>query len=148
MTELCSIDGCVKPPKLADKYCSMHRARLTRTGRFDLKTPYERLIERSKLNEETGCIEYTRYKNKHGYGRLRAGGKKVLAHRLSYEHSHGAIPDGIIICHKCDNPSCINPEHLFAGTHLDNARDAIAKGRVNPTERAKNRWIKCPTFRK
>jgi hypothetical protein len=146
--KLCALDSCNKPVKRYDKYCSMHRARLTRTGRFDKKTPHERMMDRTKECPKSECIEYAGYVNKDGYGRLRAGGDKILAHRLSYEHNVGEIPEGLLVLHKCDNPSCVNPDHLFLGTDKDNHDDAIAKGRIDPSKRAKRRWKICTTLRK
>lgn len=64
------------------------------------------------------------------YGLIRRGSKQFYAHRVSWQVHFGAIPDGLHVLHKCDNPPCIRPDHLFLGTHLDNVRDRQAKGRT------------------
>lgn len=66
-----------------------------------------------------------------GYGNFAFNGKTVKAHRYSYIITYGSIPDGMEICHTCDTPACVNPRHLWAGTHGDNVRDCISKGRGN-----------------
>lgn len=78
---------------------------------------------------ETGCWIWTGSLNKTGYGQFGVGGKAVLAHRMSYELFKGPIPKGMHILHSCDNPSCVNPDHLFLGTHQDNMDDKVAKNR-------------------
>ncbi len=85
----------------------------------------------SKPNE-VGCIEWLGYKTRGGYGCMRLGGlgtKKTTAHRIAWVLKRGGIPPEILVLHKCDNPSCVNVEHLFLGSPLDNVRDMVGKGR-------------------
>ena len=85
----------------------------------------------SIVDKETGCWNWQRYKNHDGYGYQHWGKRMQRAHRLSYEAYNGSIPKRLHILHICDNPSCVNPEHLQAGTHLENMQDMAAKGRGN-----------------
>jgi hypothetical protein len=78
----------------------------------------------------SGCREWRGAKHRQGYGQLRVGGRVQLAHRVAWEEAHGPIADGLHVCHRCDNPSCVNIDHLFLGTHLENMRDRQSKGRT------------------
>lgn len=92
-------------------------------------------------DNETGCILWTAYKDRDGYGTLGSGGKGGLAlkaHRYAWSLSNGLIPAGLLVCHTCDIPSCCSPKHLFLGTHKDNAADKVAKGRCQDQRGAKN----------
>jgi len=78
---------------------------------------------------KTPCIEAHGYRNKQGYCVKRYNGKRWFSHRLAWYLEFGPIPDGVLVCHKCDNPSCINTGHLFLGSPKDNTADRDYKGR-------------------
>lgn len=100
------------------------------------QTPEERahatFWRKVRTNARTGCWEWARSCGSSGYGSFSNPftKKKQPAHRFAYETEVGPIPDGMIICHHCDNPKCVRPEHLFLGTAADNTADMIAKGRA------------------
>jgi len=77
----------------------------------------------------TGCVEWMKSTTNQGYGRIWGNGLMLLTHRVTWELTNGPIPDGMFVCHKCDNTSCCNIEHLFLGTPKDNTTDMLAKGR-------------------
>jgi HNH endonuclease len=80
---------------------------------------------------ENGCWDWMRALNNKGYAVCYVAGRQTLAHRTSYEVSKGQIPIGVFVLHECDNPKCINPDHLFLGTQIDNMQDCKAKGRMS-----------------
>lgn len=81
------------------------------------------------VQKSEGCWEWQGVRLHHGYGALQFRGKLRKAHRLSWELHNGPIPEGLIVCHHCDNPPCVRPDHLFLGTSKDNADDKGCKGR-------------------
>jgi hypothetical protein len=80
------------------------------------------------LGDDRECWEWTRKKAR-GYGRFDVRGWPVYAHRIAWVIAFGVIPDGLYVCHSCDNPPCVNPAHLFLGTAKDNMQDKVRKGR-------------------
>lgn len=106
------------------------------------------------VDKTDDCWIWTSAIDKDGYGVFADGNRKYnKAHRFSYKLAYGVIPKGKIICHHCDNPSCVNPEHLYAGTYKDNTRDMFKRGR-NPKQDGENNhnsvlsWNKVRKIRK
>jgi hypothetical protein len=104
------------------------------TGRYHRPSLPERFDSKWKLDEATGCWLWTRAKVRrtHNYEQPIIGtwrSRTENAHRISWMLHRGDIPNGLHVLHRCDNPICVNPEHLFLGTHRDNMADMIAKGR-------------------
>lgn len=86
---------------------------------------------RVKMGKPDECWEWSKARNslKSRYGIVWWNGRKWKAHRLAFYLTHGEIDDSLLVCHKCDNPPCCNPNHLFQGTNVDNSNDKFAKGR-------------------
>ena len=98
---------------------------MSRVNKFD----DEYFAERTVTVAESGCMIWMLGTVKGGYGKVSKRGKSSVAHRESWIAKNGPIPEGMILCHKCDVPSCVNPDHLFLGTHKENSRDMVRKGR-------------------
>jgi len=110
----------------------MNKDQLSRTPKVTIpeaKAIYDRMLSRL-VQGENGCVEYSGSRTRAGYGLLTYKGKNYYAHRVAYEAKKGGIGD-LCVLHKCDNRACCNPNHLYAGTKMDNMRDMIEKGREN-----------------
>lgn len=109
------------------------------------------MISRDKyiVKRDTQCWEWKGARTKAGYGRTKYKGEAWMAHRLMYTLTNGSIPDGMVVMHQCDNPCCVNPEHLSVGTQKDNMADCKSKGRLGPRGRGNNiRPKETPTERR
>lgn len=88
-------------------------------------------IEEESLKiAKNGCWLWTKTRNSNGYGQVKIDKKHWFVHRASYTIFKGDIPCGLCVCHSCDNPSCVNPDHLWLGTRKQNSEDMVRKGRV------------------
>ncbi len=105
----------------------------------DLPVSFWQRVERPAA----GCWTWTGACNRAGYGMVRVDRRTELAHRISYELSVGPVAAGLEVCHRCDNPPCVNPDHLFMGTRQDNESDKKLKGRTSNAG-IKNPPAHCP----
>lgn len=122
-----------------------HRAHLSRAAQIRNaiynKTPPERFARWFKKSDTAdGCWEWLGHLNWKGYAEFSIDRKKWKAHRYAWFLANGAIPDGLLVLHRCDNPKCVRPDHLFLGTHADNMHDAQKKQRKYFNRRADGTW--------
>lgn len=126
---ICSITDCMRTVYVRG-LCNMHYLRLRRLGPLPPLPPRPSVSDRfwANVQQTTGCWPWTGATSR-GYGKILDHGQMKSVHRVSWELTYGSIPDGLGVLHRCDNPPCVRPEHLFLGTATDNNRDRDVKGR-------------------
>jgi hypothetical protein len=138
---VCSIDGCSGLLK-GKGYCLKHYTRMRRYGSPDIvlkkggsthdrkyKTALEKFHANYEIVTESGCWIWKGSSYRAGYGQFRYSNIIIGAHRFSFMTFKGEIPENHFVCHKCDTPSCVNPDHLFCGTVHENFKDMRIKKR-------------------
>lgn len=148
-TKKCKIDECDKNHH-AKGYCVTHYTRLRKNGDQVIHQRWakdyislEDYLNKNHRKDDGGCWLWTGSLSRRNYGFVGnfSMAKRIgmyQAHRLSFVIHKGAIPEGMFVCHHCDNPPCINPEHLFLGTHADNMQDMKNKGRAPWQKKSKS----------
>lgn len=151
-TKLCEC-GCGQPAPIAQRTHSAKGYVKGQPVRFipghhvrlkPLRPVEDRFWEKVDKRGHDECWGWNGSKSSHGYGQLRINDRLNMAHRFSYELHNGPIPDGLDVLHKCDNPPCCNPNHLFVGTAKDNTADMLAKGRGSKPPVSKRKGEKHP----
>ena len=136
-----------EPPKQPPAVCTHIGGLLER---IDSRYDYVKEKLAAHSISESGCWEWSGTKSSDGYGELSIScfgdKRKFRAHRISYAFFNGVDPKEKLVCHHCDNPACINPDHLFLGTHKDNMKDMRSKGREAPQDGSNNANSSLTTY--
>lgn len=131
--ETCSVRGC-ENKKHAKGFCQFHYRRFWATGSTEVKRPClrgtveERFWNHVKKGKKNECWEWEGFTDKDGYGKMRTEGTNEGVHRVSFRIHGGNIPKGMKVLHKCNNPPCCNPNHLYCGNQTQNMQDRIKAG--------------------
>lgn len=137
----CSVEGCGRK-RVAKGLCRLHwnRSRAGRPLSAPVRVHGRPLADRfwEKVDKTGECWLWRAHLGSCGYGAFGLGGRAAKAHRVAFELTHGPIPPGLFVCHSCDVPACVRPEHLFLGTHVENMADMRAKGRSPDHRGTKN----------
>lgn len=136
--------GCLPTSTHLKPHLDMCRRR--RAERYaSIENAVARFWKRVRKDDgDDACWEWIGKSKAMGYGQLKYGNRIVSAHRFSYEIHVGPIPDGLFICHKCDNPPCVRPDHLFAGTPQQNTSDMFSKGRSGAQRKREWEFMHIP----
>lgn len=145
----CAVESCRGRQYYARGFCKLHYSRWWMYGDplvYKFKTIVQKFWENVEKKKNHECWVWKAGKN-NGYGQISGNYKgkyrSALAHRFSYELHYGPIPKGLLVRHKCDNPACVNPRHLIVGTHADNTRDTVERGRARGRNSGTDKTIKC-----
>jgi hypothetical protein len=131
--KVCKVEGCCEAAKIKEM-CLLHYKRTWLNGSPFVGRPcLHRPVEEKfwfyvKKGDNGECWEWTGFRDKDGYGKLRTGKTNTAAHRISWQMHNRRVPKGKLVLHRCNNPSCVNPHHLYIGTQVHNMRDRKLAG--------------------